>query len=54
MALAIAAIIFVATLLWFASGDDVRSHQPVSDLIGGWALAAFIAWSHWSFYPLGW
>jgi hypothetical protein len=46
----LAAFIAIGSILWFLSGDDVRSHQSVSGLVGGLLLAGVIVGSHF----IGW
>ena len=42
----LAAIITIGSVLWFFTGDDVRSHQSVSGLVCGLVFAAALIVSH--------
>ena len=46
----IAGVIAVGSVMWFFSGDDVRSHQSFGGLVAGLVVAAVIAASHF----VGW
>ena len=46
----IAGIVTLGSVLWFFTGDDVRSHQSVSGLVVGLVFAAALVASHF----VGW
>jgi hypothetical protein len=46
----LAAIVTIGSVLWFFTGDDVRQHQSVRDLVFGLVFAAAIVASHF----VGW